>query len=206
MILNRFLRNINNQMLKNMRNLYICAPAKVPRQPSSQAPMPFGGTWPVVEFNHRSVPLFHISVTTDGSTLTLSSQRELVTSDKAKLHVQFANWSSNLPSNHRFSSKDLVDVANLVQAAQTTILFDTWTVRLDDEDKLAHQKKMNAQDELEKRTGYREWADAWMKLEPDFRVVLMKITTPCLDERSKDEKAEGGLFGFLRSPRKLLGM
>lgn len=167
-------------MLRNMRNLYIGATAQVPKPMDFTAPMAFKGPWPLLEFNWRNVPLFHVSIRPDGSSITLSSQRNLVALERSKLDAAIAQWYSTLAPNHRFAAKDLVTITKLIQNVQEAKYPRHWTLRIDEQDKNDHRAEMESQDKLEWRTGDREWKDAWMKLNPDFRVVIAKLDAPCL--------------------------
>ena len=180
-VLNKWLANIQNPMLRNMRNLYLCTHAKIPRPQTFVAPMAFGSSWPMLDFDHRQVPLFHISVSTDGGTLMLRSQRKLVASDEYRLNAALATWREKLSSDHRFSSIDLVHLATIVQNVQISILNQSWTLLLNDQDRALHQFTTEAQNTHERKTGQREFADAWMTLEPDFRVTIGRWKAPCME-------------------------
>jgi hypothetical protein len=185
-VLRKWTLRLSNPMLRNMRNLYICAPARVPRPQSSAAPMAMGGSYPVLDFNCRQVPLFHVSVSRKGGALTLYAQRDLAAIEKLKLDRAIARWRTTLDSNHRFSSKDLICIAQAILRVQDEILWNTWTLRIDDQDRLTHKMEADAQKAEERKTGYRDFSRGWMYLEPDFRVTVAKIVAPCVQVESNE--------------------
>ena len=182
-VLQNWRSNIENPMLRNMRNLYLCTHAKIPKPAVWIDPMPFGTSWPMLDFDHKNVPLFHISVTRDGDSISLRMQREPVLSDKVKLDAAITEWRSTLSCEHRFSSKDLIDIAKVIQRVQDEDLDNSWTLRLDEQDRMVHSLTKDAQDDRERKTGVREFAEAWMTLEPDFRVMVMKLKAPCVEAK-----------------------
>jgi hypothetical protein len=177
----KYLRNPQAPMFSNMRNLYLSSAAKVPRLPAWTAPMPFGTGWPMIEFDHRSTPLFHLSIPADGASLTLKSQRDFIPRDRMQLDTAITTWRSRLPSDHRFSSTDLMRLANAIAEMQVDIVQDGWTLRIDEKDKAKHKEQAEATHAHERKTGERDFAGGWMKIDSDFRVTIVKITAPCLE-------------------------
>jgi hypothetical protein len=178
-------------MLAKMRNLYICTYAEVPRPVSYAKPIAFGTAWPRIYFDYRHVPLFHIRITTDGKRLTLGAQRALVLSDTTKLANAVTKWFKSLRADHYFSSKDLVAVTTVIRETQSRIEFNTWTLKMDEQDKTMHKAEAKDAMTVENRSGNRDWEKAWMRLEPEFRAIIVQLTAPCAQKLDREEDVSG---------------
>ena len=144
-----------NPLVHNMRNLFVCTTAKIPRPVRMSAPMSFGRDWPPIEFNWRRVPLFHIAISTDCEMMTIWSQRDFMPADRQRLDSMLATWMTMLPPDTRFNSESLVLMAGVLREVQDMIGGKTWTLRLDDRDKTEHRGVADAQAAHENKTGDR---------------------------------------------------
>jgi hypothetical protein len=186
-LLQKWAKDTNCPMLRNMRSLFVCTLAEVPKPLTWKAPLAFATGWPRLYFNYRHVPLFRIEIDTDGTMLTLYAQRCLVQTEKTRLMKAINLWFQSLGADHRFSNRDLLAVATIIRGVQVESRYNSWTLQLDQQDIVAQKVEAEDIDAEERRSGNRSWSKGYLGLESQFRATVFRLSAPFLRNSVESE-------------------